>query len=99
MVNQLTDDRTSKFKEALVSSIRIEMNPNEAKSQDMINEVDVDDNKTIYFLEGTQENLLSFYKDQNDEEVDEMICKVDVDGDGHINYEEFIKVMMTNSLS
>ena len=33
-----------------------------------------------------------------DEEVDEMIRKVDVDGDGHINYEEFFKVMMINSL-
>ena len=35
-----------------------------------------------------------------DEEVDEMIHKadVDVDGDGHINYEELVKVMMTNSL-
>ena len=35
---------------------------------------------------------------QADEEVDEMIHKVDVDGDGHINYEEFFKVMMINSL-
>ncbi|CBI38634.3 unnamed protein product, partial [Vitis vinifera] len=31
-------------------------------------------------------------------EVDEMIRKVDVNDDGHINYEEFFKVMMTNSL-
>ena len=29
-----------------------------------------------------------------DEEVDEMIREVDVDGDGQINYEEFVKVMM-----
>ncbi|KAE8691752.1 Calmodulin [Hibiscus syriacus] len=29
-----------------------------------------------------------------DEEVDEMIREADVDGDGQINYEEFVKVMM-----
>ena len=30
-----------------------------------------------------------------DEEVDEMIKEADIDGDGHINYEEFVKMMMT----
>ncbi|KAM0007038.1 putative EF-hand domain-containing protein [Helianthus debilis subsp. tardiflorus] len=30
----------------------------------------------------------------NDEEVDETIREADVDGDGQINYEEFVKVMM-----
>jgi calmodulin len=29
-----------------------------------------------------------------DEEVDEMIKEADVDGDGQINYEEFVKMMM-----
>ncbi|XVF20607.1 hypothetical protein REPUB_Repub12eG0015300 [Reevesia pubescens] len=29
-----------------------------------------------------------------DEEVDEIIREADVDGDGQINYEEFVKVMM-----
>ena len=28
-----------------------------------------------------------------DEEVDEMIREADVDGDGQINYEEFVKMM------
>mmetsp|Transcript_18805 Transcript_18805/g.34022 ORF Transcript_18805/g.34022 Transcript_18805/m.34022 type:complete len:156 (-) Transcript_18805:182-649(-) len=32
----------------------------------------------------------------NDEEVDEMIKEADIDGDGQINYEEFVKMMMTN---
>ena len=31
-----------------------------------------------------------------DEEVDEMIREADVDGDGHINYEEFVKMMMSS---
>ena len=30
-----------------------------------------------------------------DDEVDEMIREADADGDGQINYEEFVKVMMT----
>ena len=29
-----------------------------------------------------------------DEEVDEMIREADVDGDGQINYEEFVKMMV-----
>ncbi|KAF7120798.1 hypothetical protein RHSIM_Rhsim13G0201500 [Rhododendron simsii] len=33
-----------------------------------------------------------------DEEVDEMIREADVDGDGQINYEEFVKVMMAKEL-
>ncbi|OEL35686.1 Calmodulin-related protein, partial [Dichanthelium oligosanthes] len=30
----------------------------------------------------------------SDAEVDEMVREADVDGDGHINYDEFVKVMM-----
>ncbi|KAJ4895676.1 Calmodulin-5 [Raphanus sativus] len=33
-----------------------------------------------------------------DEEVDEMVREADVDGDGQINYDEFVKVMMANKL-
>ena len=29
-----------------------------------------------------------------DEEVDEMIREADIDGDGQINYEEFVKMMI-----
>jgi Ca2+-binding EF-hand superfamily protein len=29
-----------------------------------------------------------------DEEVNEMIREADVDGDGQVNYEEFVKMMM-----
>eukprot|EP01084_Bolivina_argentea_P124141 219985_1 len=31
-----------------------------------------------------------------DEEVDEIIRQADIDGDGQINYEEFVKMMMAN---
>jgi calmodulin len=30
----------------------------------------------------------------SEEEVDEMIREADVDGDGQINYEEFVKMMV-----
>ena len=29
-----------------------------------------------------------------EDEVDEMIREADIDGDGHINYEEFVRMMM-----
>jgi len=32
-----------------------------------------------------------------DEEVDEMIREADIDGDGQVNYEDFVKMMMTSS--
>jgi Ca2+-binding EF-hand superfamily protein len=31
----------------------------------------------------------------SDEEVDEMIREADIDGDGQINYEEFVKMMIS----
>ena len=31
-----------------------------------------------------------------DEECDEMIREADVDGDGQINYDEFVKMMMSS---
>jgi len=30
-----------------------------------------------------------------EEEADEMIREADIDGDGYINYHEFVKIMMT----
>lgn len=30
-----------------------------------------------------------------DEEVDQMIKEADLDGDGQVNFEEFVKMMMT----
>ena len=33
-----------------------------------------------------------------DDEVDEMIREADLDGDGHINYEEFVRMMMAKWL-
>ncbi|KAL6853536.1 hypothetical protein ACP4OV_019565 [Aristida adscensionis] len=35
----------------------------------------------------------------SDQEVDEMVREADVDGDGHINYDEFVKVMVAKRRS
>ena len=39
--------------------------------------------------------MTNFCENLTDEEVDEMIREADVDGDGQINYEEFVKMMMS----
>lgn len=33
-----------------------------------------------------------------DEEAEELIRKNDVDGDGHINYKEFVRMVMTKEI-
>lgn len=37
-----------------------------------------------------------FAEKLTDEEVDEMIREADIDGDGQINYDEFLKMMMVS---
>ena len=39
--------------------------------------------------------MMNLSKKLTDEEVYEMIREADVDGDGQINYVEFVKMMMT----
>ncbi|XP_074572204.1 calmodulin-5/6/7/8-like isoform X2 [Curcuma longa] len=39
--------------------------------------------------------MSSFGEKLTDQEIDDMIREADVDGDGQINYDEFVKVMMT----
>lgn len=39
--------------------------------------------------------MTSLGEKMNEEEVDEMIREADVDGDGQINYQEFIKMMVS----
>ncbi|WZY99079.1 hypothetical protein YC2023_071408 [Brassica napus] len=78
-------------------------NPTEAELQDMINErkslkkpsgfFDKDQNGFISAAE-LRHVMTNLGKKLTDEEMDEMIREADVDGDGRINYDEFVKVMM-----
>jgi len=40
-------------------------------------------------------HIMTNLEELTDEEVDEMIREADIDGDGQINYEEFVKMMMS----
>ncbi|CAF1102681.1 unnamed protein product [Adineta ricciae] len=83
-------------------------NPTEAELQDMINEVDADGNGTIDFPEfltmmahgngfisaaELRHVMTNLGEKLTDEEVDEMIREADIDGDGQVNYEEFVTMM------
>ncbi|KAJ9678807.1 hypothetical protein PVL29_020873 [Vitis rotundifolia] len=109
MVNQLTTDQTSEFKEAFslfnkdrdeflnLMSWKMKNTDSEEELKKTFQVFDNDQNGFISIAE-LRHLMTNLGKKLADEEVDEMIRKVDVDGDRHINYKEFIKVMMTNSL-
>lgn len=51
-------------------------------------------NLTCNFLLQLRHVMTNLGEKLTDEEVDEMIREADVDGDGQVNYEEFVKMMM-----
>ncbi|VDD94147.1 unnamed protein product [Enterobius vermicularis] len=88
-------------------------NPTEQEIIDIINEVDIDGNGQIEFpefcvmmkrimKETDQEMIREAFRVHmgmqfDDYEVDEMMREIDVDGNGEIDYEEFVKMMSDNS--
>jgi Ca2+-binding EF-hand superfamily protein len=52
---------------------------------------------TFYCFKSKIIPSLSTGEKLTDEEVDEMIREADVDGDGQINYEEFVKMMVSET--
>ena len=57
---------------------------------------DIDDTEGNGFISAAELRhiMTNLGEKLTDEEVDEMIRDADIDGDGQINYEEFVKVMM-----
>ena len=56
-----------------------------------------DENSDGYIsASGLKQVMTNLGEKLTDEEVDEMIREADIDGDGQINYEEFVKMMMAN---
>ena len=54
---------------------------------------DKDQNGFIFAAE-LRQVMTNLGEKLTDEEVEEMIWEADVDGDGHIDYDEFVKVMI-----
>ena len=66
--------------------------PTEAEVQDMINEVDADGNGIIDYSESL--TLMERKMKNTDSEKEILEAFKVFDGDGQINYEEFVKMMM-----
>ncbi|ESR46184.1 hypothetical protein CICLE_v10004033mg [Citrus x clementina] len=84
--------------EELASAIKsLDQNPTEEEIRNMINEVDLDGNGTIEFLEFLKLMATKMKENEAQEELKEafkMILEADSDGDGQVNYEEFARMML-----
>ncbi|OIV98771.1 hypothetical protein TanjilG_20517 [Lupinus angustifolius] len=94
--------------EELATIIRLlDQNPTEEKLEDMINEetdaeedlkeafkvFDKDQNGYISASE-LRHVMINLGEKLSEEEVEQMIKEADLDGDGQVNYDEFVKLMM-----
>ncbi|EJW82212.1 calmodulin [Wuchereria bancrofti] len=98
---------TISTKELGIAMRSLGQNPTEQEIMEMINEVDIDDSEMIreafrvFDKDGngviTAQEFRYFMVHMgmqfSEDEVDEMIREVDVDGDGDIDYEEFVRMM------
>ena len=41
--------------------------------------------------------MTSFYEKASEKEVNQMIKDADIDGDGQVNYKEFVKIMRSSA--
>ncbi|KAH0723503.1 hypothetical protein KY285_006047 [Solanum tuberosum] len=98
MINELDADGngTIDFPEFLYLMARkMKDTGSEAELKEAFRVFDKDQNGFISAAE-LRHILTNFGEVFNDEEVDEMIRDADVDGDGQISYEEFVKLLMDN---
>ena len=73
-----------------------EYNINDTNEQDVINVFRLFDKEGTGMISHAQMKVILslFGETLSTEEIDEMIMEADVDGDGFINYEEFVRMMM-----
>ncbi|KAL0084951.1 hypothetical protein J3Q64DRAFT_1640585, partial [Phycomyces blakesleeanus] len=57
------------------------------------------DNDGVINSEDLQQGLLLFGESATDEEIDIMIKAADVDGDGLLNFEEFLKILTPSKIN
>ena len=97
MVNEVDVDRsgTIEFSEFLnLMARKMKDSDSEEQLKEAFRVFDKDQNGFISAAE-LRNVLTNLGEKLTDDEIDEMIREADVDGDGQINYEEFVKVMMT----
>lgn len=49
----------------------------------------------FFFVMQLRHVMINLGEKLSDEEVEQMIKEADLDGDGQVNYDEFVKMMMT----
>ncbi|PWU83760.1 putative calmodulin [Trypanosoma cruzi] len=97
MINEVDQDGsgTIDFPEFLTLMARkMQDSDSEERSRSAFRVFDKDGNGFISAAE-LRHVMTNLGEKLTDEEVDEMIREADVDGDGQINYEEFVKMMMS----
>merc|ERR1719375_927852 len=96
MINEVDEDKngTIDFQEFLVMmSKKMKDTDAEEEIKEAFKVFDKDGNGFISAAE-LRHVMTNLGEKLTDEEVDEMIREADVDGDGQINYDEFVKMMM-----
>ena len=96
MINEVDADGngTIDFPEFLTMMAR-KMKDTDSEEEIIIEAFKVFDKDGNGFISAAELRLIMTNLSATDEEVDEMIREADIDGDGQINYEEFVKMMMS----
>merc|ERR1712167_206312 len=96
MINEVDDDGNGniEFNEFLkMMAAKMKDTDSEEEIKEAFKVFDKDGNGFISAAE-LRHVMTNLGEKLTDEEVDEMIREADVDGDGQINYDEFVKMMM-----
>merc|ERR1719321_986456 len=104
MVDQLTEEQVSEFKEAFslfdkdgdgsITTKELQDTDTEDDLKEAFKVFDKDHDGYISAAE-LRHVLTNIGEKLTDDEVDEMIREADIDGDGSIDYNEFVKMMVS----